>query len=531
MPANTHLKFFDITDFKAGEWTDDPAIGQGILMPNTGAQKLSDGYPMPTGGIRAFFTASAISVTGVDNIAQEVVTGIYNAVGYGRRTGAAGETGTVRYMTTWNETDNKARLYRMDGTNGATTWTRIFINSATGDNPADRRHTSFARFNKSDGTDYLVMILRSGKSSERGMYTIKYVGGSPPGAGDATVTLVSAAKVGPMTISQARVLVGGDDGTGLDGGKVYYSPTGDPTSMVATGSGSISPQPNINQPALRMIASQVPSEVLLGFSGGPWVVVSGDISNTSTPVRAMGEGHYPGGLLQDPIFTPRGIVFVEEGGAWYLTQGRNFTPLTLGLEPFDARGFSTRSGTDSVTAGFSSVGAGGFAAGFLFLPKSYVSFEETNGWFETSEHVSGMMCVTQGDARSNREGVMSASRSTNFTLYNRIVTRTSGTRTSAYTWRSAPLADAGGRQIAIREVQWEGQVYGTTTIAITITDHAGATTTQSVTGIAAGRRHVSIPINARGHYVDIQLVATNTAGGEAPTTDRLRIGMQSGHLL
>lgn len=483
-------------------------------MPQTAAQQLDDAYPQPQGGLRAFFQSTAVSTSGLDNAAQETCTGIGLVSGYGRRTGAPGETSTVRYMTTWNNTLNSFRLYRMDGTNGETTWTKIFTGVTTADNPGTRKQSSFVHFVNTAGEDYTVVVVRTGlESSDRGLYKVRYIGGTLPQAGDAVVTRV-AAYDGPVVATQARIVIGGTDLI-TDSDHIYWTDAGDIT-FSGTTHGSLVPQPQARLSAVRLLAAFDPDQIVVGFQGAPWVTITGDINSASTPVRAMGDGHYVGASIQDAVRTPSGIIFMEKEGSAYLTDGRSFSVLTPQLDPFS----SVFTGD-----GILSTGNGTYLEGFAFLPGGLCMHEESKGWFHISEQLSTLY------SSDPQAGVLSASKGIGFTLRERDVSRGAGVRNTTYTWRSAPFAQPDGTQTEVREVQVDAQVYSNSTFAITVTDHAGNATTITTGTIAAGRRVVAVPILVRGQYADVKIVASNSSTGEAPTIERVRIGFGHGHQL
>lgn len=512
MPVNRHLRYFDLTDFTAGRFAD-PGSGNQLLMPTGGAQTMDDCYPQAIGGLRAFFTSTAISTSGLDDSAHETCTGIFLVSGYSRRTGAPGETGNVRYMTTWNTNDNKARIYRMDGTIGATTWTKLFTGVATADNAADRRYSSFVHFMTTGARDYVVLALRSGlEASDRGLYTIEYVPGATSGTGlDGQVTYISGHD-GPLAIAQGRIVVGENE-VAAGPETIYWSDIGAVTFGGAT-SGSLTPSPSYPLNGVVLIAVFDPDQLLLGFQGAPWVTISGDINSPTTPVRQMGDGHFPY-TLQDPIRTPDGVVFMEKNGSAYLTDGRVFTDLTAQLPPFTSAFFGD---------GIDGLGTGAFLEGFLFLPGGNVRFEESRGWFHVSEQ-SWALC-----AADPRVGVLTATKGIGFTLRERDVSRGTGTRASSYTWRSAPFAQPDGTQSEVREVVIQTECYGTSSFAVTLTDHLGNNRLASVTGIATGKHAISVPTLLRGDYMDVKIVATGS-GVEAPTIERVRVGFGMGHSL
>lgn len=515
MPVNKHLRYYDLSDFSSGVFTE-PGSGNQLIMNANGAQQLDDAYPQKEGGLRAFFKSVSLTTSGVVAPTQESCTGLYVISGYARRAGPpANSTGTVRYMTTWNNVTNVARIYRMDGTGGELTWQVKFTSVTTADNAADRRFSSFARFTTTAGVDYCVIVMRSGlESSSRGVFVVKYDGTVPVGTGtDGQVTRVNGF-AGPLCVSQGRIIVG--ENAAATSMILHWGTLGDITFSGAT-SGQVTPQPNKNLNGIALIAEFDPDQILLGFNGAPWVTITGDINSATAPIRQMGDAHYPGSTTQDPIRTPNGIVFLESHGSAYRTDGRTFTPLTTHLAPF----------TGAFPGdGIGGLGSGAFLQGFLFLPGGLVMHEESGGWFKTSDHVTACM------AADIRNGVISSVAGVSFTLRERLVSREEGVRNSAWTWRSAPFAQPDGTQTEVREVVVQNKCYATSTLVITVTDHLGNTTVQTAANIAAGKHATAIPILARGDYADVKIAASaNNGTSEAPTVEKVRLGFGRGHAL
>lgn len=511
MPVNKHLRYVDLADFSAGVFTD-PSSGTHLLMPNTGAQQFDDAYPQVGGGIRSFFTSSSFTTSGLDNAGQEECTGLFIVSGYARRSPPAGDS-KVYYMTTWNNTDGKPRVYRMDTTGAQTTWHKLFTGTGVADNSSNRRYSSFARFTTTGGVDYVILVLRSGENAtDRGTYTIKYNPSGASGSGDDGTVAKISTHYGPLAISQARVIIGGAE-SGTDDTSIYWSDVGDVTFSGAT-HGTTIPVPNANRNAVCLIATFDPDQLVIGMSGAAWVTITGDINSATTPIRSMGDGHYPR-EIQDQIRTPNGIVFMEQDGSAYITDGRTFQDLTPLIAPFS-----------DVASNWKGLGTGTFGEGFLLLPGALVWNEESKGWFKVSDQASIL------NAFDPAAGVLSASAGVNFTLRLRDIARGTGTRTSSWTWRSAPFAQPDGTQTEVREVVIQSEVYSPSTFTITITDHLGNTQTIATPTQPTGKHAVTTATLLRGDYCDVKIAAAaNNGTSEAPTVERVRLGFGMGHSL
>ncbi len=526
MPVNKHLKYQEITDFSPGLFTDGSA-GTVVLAPAMAAQQMDDVYPQPQGGLRAFFTSTSVPTAGIVAPTQEECTGIFTVSGYSRRTGAGGETGTVWYMSTWNNTTNVARIYRMDGTNGETSWTALFTSVTTADNAASRTQSSFARFVDVSGNDYMVVCLRSGfEDTSRGVFTVTYVGGALPQAGDAVVTKRSA-KYGMLAIAQARIIVSGtlDDHTA---DTLYWTGVGS-ASFSGVTSGNLKPQASAPDNLITYLGVIDPDQLIVGFRAAAWVTITGDINSSSTPVRVMGAGHYP--PAQDALRTPGGVVFMANNGPAYLTTGTTFEDMTPQLAGFQP-----------VATHFKGPGVGVFDEGFLLLPGGLVRYEETEnigggavmhslaketkGWFHVSDQTSVF------HSSDPQLGIVTASAGVSFTIRLRVISRILGTRASAWTWRSAPFAQPDETQTEVREVTLQGECYTASTYAVTVTDHLGNTQTVTTASIPTGKHNFAVPTMLRGDYCDVKVLATAINGSsEAPTLEKIRIGFGMGHSL
>lgn len=513
MPVTGHLKYVELTDFKAGVFTD-PGGGKQLIMPATGMQQLDDAYPQVEGGLRAFFQPVVVTTAGIVAPTQEVCTGIAVVSGYTRRTGAGGQgvngTSICWYMTTWNDTTNIARIYRMDGTGGETAWSAKFTSGV--DNSGTGQQSSFQRFVETAGTDYMIVSLRSGGAT--GTYKVLYDSTqASSGLGSDGVATKTTTHAGVLAVAAARIITGGST-PGTDQSlwwSAIGSASGDGTNFTGAGIGTVIPSPSAPRNGVKLLQTFDPDQLLVGFAGSAWKTITGDISSTSSPIRQMGTGHFPGNL-QDGTRTPDGVVFIPPHGPAYLTDGRTFTDISTNLAGFN----NAQSGI-----AIGGPGTGDYGEGFLFLPGGSVSFEEAKGWFKVTDQV-GVYHYWDPN-----QGMLSVSAGVSFTIRSRQINRSLGARNLSYTFRTAPFAQPDGSQSVVREVEIDAQAYSVSSFTVTVTDHFGATTTQTQSGIAVGRQVTSIPIKAIGEYLDVTVTATG-ASVEAPTIEKVRIGFTPG---
>lgn len=519
---NKHLSWIDLTDFTPGLFTE-PLSSKQFLMPQAGAQQMDNCMPVKQGGLRPFYKPVGVSSSGI-TVASQVVTGIGIHSGLTVR-GGAGDA-CYRFLSTLSSADSKSRLYRMDESAGFTTWsqkdatyTRLAGNSAT-------LESGFFPFLDSSGNLMMVWVLRD-NSNDHGIYTIAYVAGgsagSPP-AGDGVISGL-ANVYGAAIANQGRILVA--DGGSTTPYRLYYSNVG-----VTTGISGLAQfldiAPYVNGSDIAGLIGLEPSDILVMKQGAPWVEIAGDISATSTAVREIGTGHFATFGVQHPTRTPTGICFIEPGGYIYLTDGRQFTPLSM---PID-RVPNNISATGMTVL---SPGKMAFLGSYLFTPNGYVRDWETGAWFRVTHFADASFF--QADARKHR--VWGVNDDVNFSQYDIFpFDRVSGTGSTArmdtYTWRSAPISHPDGREIVIREVQLFVKVSATTDFVVTRTDSDGNTESNTVTGVTTsggGTQMIPFLFSHYGSaYQDITVTPTcQSSSQEAPAIERIRVGIIDGH--
>lgn len=516
MPVNRHLEWFDITDWTPGLYDEVSTQARRLLMPENACQELVNYVPQPQGGLRAFFAPTTVSTTGLDSAANEIATGLYQRGGLPLRSGASGDS-IDRYLATMHGTDKKSRLYRMDGSNGETTWKQ---EAAPGNydgvaaSHSGARATEFDFMKTTAGDEYVLAVFRdtsvySATQVSAGLFKIKYVGGAGPPATDGDLSGI-ASYTGPLAVAQARILIGAGNSE-----RLYYGTVGD---VVVDGTTYIDVEPNKVLPNLALLEPYAPADLIVVKEGGSFVVIGGDISDAGTPVREMGQGHFARFTEQEFVRTPDGLVFIEPGGNAYLTDGRDFSNISSQIARFD-HNLSGNSATHYVV----SPGRGAFLNGFLFMPKGYVLDWATKAWFKTDSFTAAFLSA---DPYSGT--VLGASQGSSFSMKSwQIFEQQPGTtRVSTAYFRSAPYSRPDGRQVEIREVQLFLTAYGTTDVVVTVNG-----TARTVSGLAAGRHQIPFLFAERGEMLDVKVETTNTAAGEAPTIERMRVAFGKGHQL
>jgi hypothetical protein len=263
--------------------------------------------------------------------------------------------------------------------------------------------------------------------------------------------------------------------------------------------------------------SLVSSDILIGKRGAPITLIEGDFGDaTNLAVRTMTDTRNTSGF-QNVVQSEGGVVFVAlDDGVYQTMQGYEIEPLSEAI--------SSVTWNQVANAGVA-LGSCAYVNRFLFAPHCLIFDYRTRAWFKSSAMGD---CLHQAEDRSVDQ-VITAEAGVNFHLweYDPTESNTATNRCSGYTWKSAPLRDAQGRQIRIREVQVFARSFNaSSTIAITVNG-----TTRTVT-LAAGQQQVSELFSETSEVLDITIsAASNASQVEAPAIDCVRIGSQSNHLL
>lgn len=508
-PNNRHLKFIDINDFKAGAFEELATASRAVLVPSGAASKMLNCYAIPTGGLRAFFKPTAFTTTGLAAHTHEVALGIFQRNGIPNRSGSG--DGSDSYLATFDSVDSKIRTYRRDGTANATTWSAIRTSLAKPQ--LGSRAQQFSLYRTTLGT-FVVMVER-GNQTDDGVYSIFY--------DDGTVAK-KLSYTGPLTISQARLIVGGGNDNTL-----HWTDIGGFTEK-----GSLDVAPNQNLANLSMLTTFEPDAILVAKEGAPWVEIAGDITDSTTPVRELGTGHFGRFTEQVPARLSDGrVAFIEPYGYIWGTDGRTFTNLSPGLRRFDKV-------TDNESADAIDVVSPGQMAqvgNWLFGPKGWVFDIETNTWFQITDTDGTTIfdsAYWHGDTGS---GVaLGVERGTGFNIITVPVFdggSIEATHNTTYQWVSAQLADPEGRRVCIREVDVFTQGYGTSggTCAVSLLDVDGSVlVTKTLTcDPKAGEMRFPFPQSAQRKYQAVKIVMTGNGSDEAPSIDRIRLGFLPAH--
>jgi hypothetical protein len=507
MPVNSRLQWFDIEDFTAGIWDTDAAKNRFSAPPNA-FRKMDDYQPMKGGGCRPFITPTSISMTS-GPAATEVCTGIFVRGGMVRPTsvGGTGLEGTDILMVTIDTVDFKFRVWRRDGTVAAPAWSLRHTTAANTD--AVTMVTDFAYFLDSAGVEwYLFSVYGNGLQAIYKMQTSVAVA-SNTGA-DGAVTQINSNMGGPLAVSQARILIG--DGRTS---KLYYSSVGLTTGL-STGT-FLNVAPQQGEGVIAIISAIEPSDLLIGKEGAPWVNITGDITNTATAVREMGDEHHQRQDKQQAARVPGGIAFIEGGGRLFVTDGRNFTSLSDMRSPFSA-GPGHLIGPGHV----------GFLNSLMFTPTPRTGYMrvydfDAGCWFDTSQ-IQGVFAWADP-----HNGLMWCAEHLTTTL--KYFDVFSGTPVLTGVLQTVPYADKNGRNVDIREVQLFVDNHGTTEYKVELLDATDASVATRYK-VLTGSRHDVLSFKfpySKSDYLSVKI--TPTSSSEAPTFERIRIGFAYNNLI
>lgn len=485
-PANGHLNWVEVRDFTPGLWE----VGD-WLVPAGGAQELTDAYPQPGGGLRAFFKPSVLAATGIGT--NERIIGLY---GYGAPHRSLATEGVDYYCVTYSSTDFRPRIYRWDQTDAAETQWRLMatLAAATGSNNAPK------------SAHLTAYVLTAG--TVRIVASIGYIG-TDTGIWAATQTTAGAAQtwakiagtdgLGPMTVHQSRLIEARK-------ANVHYTGAGDETF-----SGFVGVEPQRNLSDIQALLPMAPGDLVVGTDGASWASIQGDL--TDPIVRTMSSGHPLGTYDQAVADTGAGLAFMEAFGGTYLTDGgSSFERIDTQLNPPVPPG-----------GGMPTLGFLVFHRHWLFAPRGYIWDVRTKAWFKSS-FLSGvnLSAIQAADRRADK--VFSALANTT-TVYSFGLQEGASDRVNSYTWKSPPLR-ADGRQVEVREAQVILRAYnGLSSVTVTVNGTARSSGT-----LESGQQAVAIPFRERAEVLDVKVTPTSgDSSTEAPSIEAVRIGHRTGH--
>ena len=491
VPSNRNLEWIEIQDFSPGLWeTGD------WLVPAGAASVLTDAYPQPGGGLRAWFKPSTISLTGVG--AGQRIIGLF---GYGAGHRTLPTTATDLYLVSYDDTTGVPRLYRFDGTDAAQTqWTLIRTWVAGNQAPKEAR---FQAYKLAAGTIRIHVAL-----GYSGADTGIWAANQADITGVQTFTKITGSiGTGPITVHQSRLLEG-------RGSQVFFTdPGGENFSAPTAGFIDVLPERNLSDNVAFLAVP--PGDLIVAKAGAGWSSVQGDLAD---PIVRGGSQAHGAGVDQVLADTGAGIAFSAAAGGLYLTDsGYSFTRIDEQLVP----GLAPAS-----PVGIVATGDLVFHHHWLVAPRGYVYDMRTKSWFRASAPFNSNAYVAVLDP-FNRQVICAGHTPRELYVF-QMKEAESPSRANSYTWKSPSLRSSTGRQIEIREVQVVAKSYvGTSLVTVTVNGVARA-----VTGLAPGNHHLSFLYRERGETLDVQVVpSSGDLGNEAPSIEVIRIGQRPAHLI
>ena len=500
MPSTEGLTPVVITDFAPGLWNVSDWI-----MPAKGWQQMQDCYPQAQGGLRAFFKSTKNqSTSGITSLSTERVLGLAQESGLRGRSG--GGIASDRYLSTydWDGSTATPRVYRRDGTNGATSWTELDVSTGgilPSNNDNGPGKTSFQLFTIANGNDHMLMVLRANDNASAGLWRVNY--SSVPGTLLSLNVIDFGVLSGALTIHEARIIV-------TQGNQLVWSL---PKTEDFTGDGgsddNFLPLDPRDGDRIAAVHGIEPSDLLVLRQGAGFVVVQGDIASNPS-VQATNEGIGGGGEgFTDFGLTPYGLVFISNDGYLFLTDGRTHTKLSEQLTKF---------GQSSNYAAYPDIR---YIGDFLFVRNKVYDFR-TKSWFTQTQLAGSSKSVDL----FNNEIWGTLADGTNFEF--RTLSMETGTdRVSTYTAQTAPLHGTDGRNVNVRLVDIAVRSYdNNATIAVTVNGH---TVTRLIR--TAGKQNVRFLFNEHAEVQDVTFVSTaGNAANEAPSFDSVTVWTRPGHL-
>lgn len=493
MPVTDHLVWSEIRDFSPGLWTASPH-----LMPASAAQRMENCCPQPGGGLRAFFRTTPAGLSNVGLPAGKTARGINLAFIIQQPATKTVLTSNALVMVSDTAAPSQGyALYELDrsvSTGAGWVLRKAFANGTVG---ADVHYSTFftGHYNGAQG-DLVAFTLNQppGGSSDQGLWWVKLMQSGTP-------TKISA-DTGIVVSHQARLVVG-------VGNTLKWT---DPDGLALTNTLRIA----AGQAGARIswLLPVAPSDLFVGMIGGQLFNIQGDIG-AGYVVREMGR-FQANAFVQMPVFTPYGIVLIAGWDGIYLLS-------TSGQAQHISRGLdSSLWAPDPVDS--LSMGRSAFYRDCTYFPHGVVYDHLTQSWFALPDLAN--CAYLSLDATMNQEKIVGATAASPPT-FPTVQFSGGATRARDYTWKSAPIRDPGGRQIAIAEIQLVVQAYGSDeTLDVSV-----GGLTHSVNLRSAGRHGPRFSFREHGAELDVTIRSRSAGATEAPTIEAVRIGTRPGHLL
>jgi hypothetical protein len=483
VPVDSHLTWQEIRDFTGGLWNIDTQN-----IPANAAQQMQDCYPVPSGGLRAWYKPSSFPTSGIGSTANEHGAAIFVHEQLINRSGSG--VGNDYYLVTYNTSDTKTRFYRMDQTAAGppVVWTLIKTTVA-GLQP---NFAPSANYVLSNGDRLAVFGLGAAAGTDNGIWSVRY--------SDGAQTHLLSGQQAIVANYQSRLIVAGS----VSNGNPAVIQFTDPGLSTGLGTNTAPVDISEGQEQIGGFATFSPGDLMVFKVGAPIYLVEGDLTNYT--VRQM-NGSKLGGQL--PVRGPQGAIFLISNDGFYETpDGSIINPLSPQIK------------------GSSTVGPLAFKDHWMMTGSNLVFDYETKAWFTTSFIATSSSIAIP---LHKLPGFLVVDDSPLNPMTFTCVDGSTTNRAESWTWKSAPLRDPNGRQIEIRAIEVVHRAPNGATASLTVTVDGQART---VACDSSGRGSVTVYFVKRRETLDITITAaSNAAGVEAPQVEAVRVGTQSGHFL
>lgn len=499
---NDHFEWAEL-DFDGGLWS----VG-GYIIPPNGAAVMTDCYPLPTGGLRAWAKATTRTRAGIPD--THIPLAIFSRGGIGLRSGAEG-SGTDFYLATKRDDIDRGYLWRWDESDDVTPYTAWELLRTFDAGSGSVGLAQFCIFQPSGGELAVYMTYAQNGSDDEGLWRIDYDDGA-----------MSHIKHTPspraLTTHQDRI-VWGEFASG--GTRIWYTDPGDDTVDPANFNDVV---PDLDLSA-NVWAKSFFGELLLGKRGAPLTLVQGDI--TDPVVRLMSNTHHPTSI-QGVSELPEGITYAALNDGYFVTQtGVQVDPLSPQIDPAKIAGRSALIGSISTNAGQTI-----FASPFFLTPTGHIYDYRTKSWFRTSEWGGAgtrpRAKAMNFEKHADEMDVHLAPEEEDFEILEFSASESQMERKDRYTYQGPPLRHPSGRRLVMREVQIPCRIHSDgARMEVTVNG-----TTRVIDDLDGGRDILRFPFMEESEYLDVTVRAfSGDADVEAPTLETIRLGTQPGHLM
>jgi hypothetical protein len=488
-----HYTWVEMADFSGGMWTS-----QDWQVPQNGAALLEDCYPLPQGGLRAFGRFSTLTNTGISVDEEPIAIWVEDHVG-----------GSDYFLIT--NTGTAQKLYRMNESAGATSWSALKTFTLTGEYSAQ---AYFASYQLAAETEPHIYLTIGATGSDKGLWRVHYSTGVVSRPTITTTATTTATLTGPICVHQDRLVIAEEFS------QIWFT---NPGVETIGDTNFIEVASSYRLSTITFMHPFRPNDLLVATRGAPWFLVQDDL--TDPIIRSMGNVRHAASR-QIPCETDAGIVFQAILDGVYATpDGAQFTKLS---EPISVEDLWGDVGDELV----SQPGSLAYLDNWLFTPSGHIFDTRTQAWFRITDWTTAQsaFALVANKHRSSHLLIAAIEPSSGAaaTLRTLRPLESGMDRKRSYRYQSPPFHDDSGRQIEIGEVHVVCKTYNTAS-SCEVTVNGVTRTTNNLT---QGRIVVPSMFRERDGQLDITIEmdsGSNTV--EAPSIESIRVGVLKGHLL